>query len=41
MINERISLYSLLCEQLENPVGIDVKRPKLSWKLAANRHGVR
>ena len=41
MTNERVSLYSLLCESLENPLGIDVKRPSLSWKLAANRRGVR
>jgi len=30
-------LSSLQCEHLENPLGIDIRRPSLSWMLASNR----
>lgn len=39
--NEKTALYQLLVESQENPLGIDVKRPRLSWKLKAERRGVR
>ena len=29
----------LTCEMLENPLGIDVERPRLSWVLESNRRG--
>lgn len=34
------SLYSLKCEYLENPLGIDTRNPRLSWKLASSHQGV-
>jgi hypothetical protein len=39
--NKHGSVYGLQCEYLENPLGIDIKRPQLSWKLATKRHGVK
>jgi alpha-L-rhamnosidase len=30
---------ALRCEYLTNPLGIDVARPRLSWKLVSNRRG--
>ena len=27
------------CEYLENPIGVDVSRPRLSWKLESNIQG--
>lgn len=32
--------YDLRCELLENPIGIDVKNPRLSWKIKANERNV-
>ncbi len=34
-----VRLYALTCEQLENPVGIGVRQPRLSWKLRSDRTG--
>ena len=31
-----VSLYDLLCEYKDNPIGIDVGRPRLSWKIRAD-----
>ena len=31
----------LKCEYAENPLGIDVRKPRLSWVLEANRRGAR
>lgn len=41
-INEKTALllYQLLVESQENPLGIDVKWPRFSWNLKANRRGV-
>jgi len=36
-----LRLTDLRCEYLENPLGIDVARPRLSWKLAAVDPGER
>ncbi|CAN5497105.1 glycoside hydrolase family 78 protein [soil metagenome] len=30
----------LKCEYLRNPVGIDVKRPRLSWQIESGEHGL-
>ncbi len=35
-----VEVGSLQCEMLVNPQGIDVTRPRLSWKIAANQRGV-
>jgi alpha-L-rhamnosidase len=34
-----IKVTDLRCEYLENPVGIDITRPRLSWKLASDIRG--
>jgi alpha-L-rhamnosidase len=35
-----VSLTRLRCEYRVNPVGIDVKQPRLSWELVADGRGV-
>lgn len=35
-----ISFNSLFCENLENPLGIDIQKPRLSWKLMSEHRGV-
>jgi alpha-L-rhamnosidase len=34
-----VSLVSLRCEYLENPMGVDVAQPRLSWKLKSDLRG--
>ena len=34
-----IRLYALTCEHLENPIGIGIRQPRLSWKLRSDRIG--
>lgn len=34
-----LSVYGLVCEQLENPVGIDRRVPRFSWKLHSQKRG--
>jgi len=36
---EAMTVFALQCEQLENPLGIDADRPRLSWKLESNQRG--
>jgi alpha-L-rhamnosidase len=36
-----LSVAALRCEYCENPLGIDVSRPRLSWQLRSNRRGAR
>ncbi|NOU97387.1 hypothetical protein GC093_29765 [Paenibacillus sp. LMG 31456] len=31
----------LRCEYMTNPFGIDVKKPRLSWRLSTDRRGTR
>jgi alpha-L-rhamnosidase len=28
-----LSIYDLRCEYLKNPIGIDIRKPRLSWKI--------
>jgi len=35
-----VMLMGLKCEYRENPIGIDVRQPRLSWVLQADRRGV-
>ena len=37
--NRPISVGNLSCEYLQNPLGIDVIQPRLSWKLISNDSG--
>jgi alpha-L-rhamnosidase len=38
---QAITIYDLRCEQMEDPLGIDAVRPRLSWKLESNRVGAK
>ncbi|HEU5090603.1 MAG TPA: alpha-L-rhamnosidase, partial [Roseiflexaceae bacterium] len=33
--------HTLVCEYLADPLGLDVRRPRLSWQAAAERRGAR
>jgi alpha-L-rhamnosidase len=35
---DKISVFDLSCEHLQNPLGIDVKTPRFSWKYADETH---
>lgn len=35
------TVFGLRCEYKDNPLGIDVRKPRLSWKMAAERRGAR
>ncbi len=37
--NKGFSAFNLKCEHLENPLGIDVKNPRLSWQMKDDRMG--
>ena len=37
--NKQIRLYDLKTEYLVNPIGLDVKTPRLSWKIVDKRRG--
>jgi len=36
-----VRLAALRCEYLQDPLGIDICRPRLSWQLRSERYGVR
>ena len=36
-----MNIFDLRCEYRLNPVGIDVKKPRLSWKLGSTRRGAK
>ena len=38
---ERVIVQQLRCEYLDNPLGIDVVRPRLSWLMESSRRGQR
>lgn len=35
-----LKTYDLTCEYFTNPLGLDVRQPRLSWKTSADRRGV-
>jgi alpha-L-rhamnosidase len=35
------TIANLLCEYRVNPLGIEVKRPRLSWQMQSDRNGAR
>lgn len=37
--SENLKLDDLRCEYLVNPLGVDVAKPRLSWKLESNQRG--
>lgn len=34
---QEMTLYDLTCEHLESPVGIEIMKPRLSWKIRSSR----
>ena len=34
-----VTVESLKCEYLDNPLGIDILQPRLSWKMSSNTQG--
>ena len=40
VVNAATTVTGLVCEYLENPVGIDVQKPRLSWKINATENNV-
>jgi alpha-L-rhamnosidase len=36
---KNLKIVELSCEYLENPLGIDIKMPRLSWKILSNERG--
>jgi alpha-L-rhamnosidase len=39
-IDDSVAVCALRCESLDNPLGIDVAAPRLSWQLTSSRRGV-
>src|SRR5258706_15627414 len=39
-VNAQITVSDLKCELLNNPSGIDVKEPRLSWQINSNERNV-
>lgn len=39
-LGQELSVYDLNCEYLENPMGIGVQNPRLSWKIKASEQGI-
>ncbi len=40
LANAQVKLTNLVCEYRENPIGIDVEKPRLSWQLNSNQQNV-
>lgn len=38
--SQDLSVYDLTCEHRTNPVGTDIKNPRLSWKISATGYNV-
>ncbi|OQP59855.1 family 78 glycoside hydrolase catalytic domain [Niastella populi] len=39
-VNAQITVQTLRCEMLNNPLGIDVQQPRLSWQLAGKERNI-
>ena len=39
-LHAQVSIQNLRCEMLVNPLGIDIKEPRLSWQLSSNQRNV-
>ena len=37
--NGTLRVYDQKCENLKNPLGIDVTTPRFSWKIRSNKNG--
>ena len=40
-INAQVKVQDLRCEMLVDPLGIDVREPRLSWKMISDQRNVR
>ncbi|MEN8193836.1 MAG: family 78 glycoside hydrolase catalytic domain [Bacteroidota bacterium] len=40
-INKKVEVVDLKCEYLENPLGIDIKAPRLSWRLKTDEYNIK
>ncbi|WP_300598207.1 alpha-L-rhamnosidase [Niabella sp.] len=41
VMQAQLAVQGLKCEQLENPVGLDVVQPRLNWQLKSNQYNVK
>ena len=39
MFMRDLKVEALTCEYRTNPLGIDIKRPRISWKIQSDRRG--
>jgi len=39
-VTGQVKLQNLLCENLKNPVGIDIKQPRFSWQLVSDQRNI-
>ena len=39
-LQAQVNITNLRCEMLENPLGIDEKKPRLSWQLNSDQRNV-
>ncbi len=39
-VHAQVSVHNLRCEMLNNPLGIDVQQPRLSWQLASKERNI-
>src|SRR4030095_5048671 len=38
--NAQVKVQNLLCENLTNPIGLDVQQPRFSWQLVSDQRNV-
>src|SRR5687768_12873286 len=38
---QKLQVRELTCEYQDNPIGIDTKSPRFSWKLVTNQRGIK
>ena len=38
--SSQTKVTDLVCEYMHNPIGIDIKTPRLSWKLISDKHNI-
>src|SRR6187549_3342419 len=38
--NAQVKVQHLLCENLTNPIGLDVQQPRFSWQLVSDQRNV-
>lgn len=38
--SSQTKVTDLVCEYMHNPIGIDIEKPRLSWKLISDKHNI-